>query len=127
MASKSSILVLDLEPLVRSVITSILETEGYEVKTCADLQNALETAKTFQPALVLTNIYVPGTTGHEAAKALRAACPDVSVLMVTGLPDDEQVRNRTAGDEQYEFFPKPFTAKELRRKVKQMIDVAARR
>jgi DNA-binding NtrC family response regulator len=116
------ILVLDAEPLVRSVVSSILTREGYTVRTCGDLDQAVDAVKDSPPDLLLTNVYIPGTTGHAAAKSLRAACPEMRVLMVAGLPDDERIHERTADDERYDFFPKPFKASELACKVKEMLD-----
>jgi DNA-binding response OmpR family regulator len=118
-----SILVLDPEPLVRSVIDSILTREGYTVRTCSDLDQAVDAVRRSPPDLLLTNVHIPGTTGHEAAKYLRATCPEMGVLMVAGLPDDERIRQRTADDDRYDFFPKPFTASELARKVREMLDM----
>jgi DNA-binding response OmpR family regulator len=125
MAGRRNILVLDAEPLVRSVVSSILEREGYSVRTCGDLQQALDAVKDSPPDLLLTNVYIPGTTGHEVAKFLRATCPEMRVLMIAGLPDDARIRERTAGDDRYDFFPKPFRASELAQKVKDMMDRTA--
>ena len=45
----------------------------------------------------------------------------MGVLMVTGVPDDERIRERTADDEAYDVFPKPFSAQELRAKVREFL------
>jgi DNA-binding NtrC family response regulator len=116
------ILVLDAQPLVRSVVSSILTREGYTVRTCGDLDQAFDAVRHSRADLLLTNVSIPGTTGHAAAKSLRATSPEMRVLMVAGLPDDERIRERTADDERYELFPKPFKASELARKVKETLD-----
>ena len=118
---QAKILVLDAEPLVRSVVTAILERHGYQVRTTESLQMALNEVKDFAPDLLLTNVYIPGTTGHDAARRLRELSPSMRVLMVAGLPDDRKVLSRTADDEKYDFFPKPFTARELAAKVREML------
>jgi len=99
MMAGKSILVLDSEPLVCSVISTILTREGYTVRTCGNFKDAVNAVESSPPDLLLTNVYIPGTTGHDAAKRLRHACPQMRVLMVAGLPDDERIRNRTADDE----------------------------
>jgi DNA-binding response OmpR family regulator len=118
-----NIIVLDAEPVVRSVLTKILERDGYAVRTCADLAEAMQTIKDFPADLLLTNVYLPGTTGHEAAKLLREICPKMRVLMVAGLPDDQSIRERTADDDWYDLFPKPFKPNELIAKIKQITSV----
>jgi CheY-like chemotaxis protein len=58
------ILVLDPEPLVCSVINSILTREGYTVRTCSDLNQAIEAVRSSPPDLLLINIHIlaqPGT------------------------------------------------------------------
>jgi CheY-like chemotaxis protein len=73
----ATILVLDAEEVIRSVITRILEREGYTVHTAGDLPSALELVKDCTPDLLLTNLYIPGTSGHDAARFLRTLCPNV--------------------------------------------------
>jgi two-component system, cell cycle sensor histidine kinase and response regulator CckA len=115
-----NIMVLDAEPVVRSVVRAILERHGYTVRTCSDLSEAIQAVTESPPHLLLTNVYLPGTTGHDAAKVLKETCPSMRVLMVAGLPDDVRIRARTES-EQYDFFPKPFTEAELAEKVKAIV------
>ena len=103
----ATILVLDAEEVVRSVITKILEREGYTVHATGDLPSALELVKDCTPDLLLTNLYIPGTSGHDAAKLLRSMCPNMRVLVVAGLPDDRLIEDRIKG-EGFAAFPKPF-------------------
>jgi CheY-like chemotaxis protein len=117
----ATVLVLDSEPLVRSVVTRILETGGYTVQSCGNMKEALEIVKNRAVDLLLTNVYIPGTTGHEAAQFLRTFQPQMRVLMVAGLPDDQHINQRTAADEFYDSFPKPFKSAELIDKVKEML------
>ena len=117
----ATILVLDGEEVIRSVITRILERDGYTVHATGDLQSATELVKTCTPDLLLTNLYIPGTTGHDAALLLRSMCPNMRVLVVAGLPDDRLIHYRTNG-EGFAAFPKPFAAKQLTEKVKNVLD-----
>ena len=114
------ILVLDPEPVVRSTITAILQRHGYTVRSTENLEQAIAAIKQSPPDLLITNIYVPGTTGHDAAKFLKEHCPQMEVLMVTGLPDADGVRKRV-NEQQYEIFPKPFKPSDLTEKVKTIL------
>jgi DNA-binding NtrC family response regulator len=117
----ATILVLDAEEVIRSVITRILEREGYTVHATGDLPSALELVKDCTPDLLLTNLYIPGTTGRDAAKFLRSMCPNMRVLIVAGLPDDRLIEDRIKG-EGFAAFPKPFKPKQLSEKVKDVLE-----
>ena len=117
----ATILVLDAEEVVRSVITRILEREGYTVHATGDLPSALELVKDCTPDLLLTNLYIPGTSGHDAALLLRSMCPNMRVMIVAGLPDDRLIEDRTKR-EGFAAFPKPFNPKQLTEKVKNVLE-----
>src|SRR5438105_15733880 len=90
----ATILILDAEAVIRSVMTKILEREGYTVHATGDLLSAVEVVKKSAPYLSLTNLYIPGTTGHDAARFLRSMRPKMRVLIVAGLPDDRLIEDR---------------------------------
>ena len=117
----ATILILDAEEVVRSVITRILELEGYTIHATGDLPSALELVKDCTPDLLLTDLYIPGTTGHDAAQLLRSMCPNMRVLVVAGLPDDGLIKDRTKG-EGFAAFPKPFLPHQLTEKVKDVLE-----
>jgi two-component system, cell cycle sensor histidine kinase and response regulator CckA len=120
------ILILDAEPIVRQVVISILERAGFTVLAAGDLREAEELARGCAPDLLLTNVYVPGSTGRDAASLLRRVCPEMRALLVAGLPDEEPVREAMA-ERGLEFFPKPFTANELTAKVRELLYGASER
>ena len=117
----ATILVLDAEEVIRSVVTKILKREGYTVQTAGDMPAAVEAVRDCRPDLLLTNLYIPGTSGHDAARFLRTLCPNVRVLIVAGLPDDRLIEDRIKG-EGFAAFPKPFNPKELSEKVKNVLE-----
>jgi two-component system nitrogen regulation response regulator NtrX len=117
---RRNIVVLDAEEVVRKVVTSILEKAGYSVTATADLRSAIEICKTAPPELILTNVYLPGISGHEAMKLLKEYCPKVPVLMVSGLPDSAVIRDWLEQDG-FDIFPKPFTSQTLLAKVEEVV------
>lgn len=106
--------------MVRTVVTNILEREGYTVLATDNVDEALEMVRTSAPDLLLTNVLLPTMRGHDAAALLRRVRPSMRVLMVAGLPDDRQVYDMTRG-EGIEPFPKPFTSQELAAKVREVL------
>jgi DNA-binding response OmpR family regulator len=120
MPDKQTLMVVDGEPNVRSVIRTILERGNYHVIDFADVESALISIRKSAPALILTNVSLPGMTGHEAMQLFKQECPNVPVLMVSGLPDSAVIQHwvEQAG---FDVFPKPFTARELLAKVRQVL------
>ncbi len=118
--AKTKIMLIDGEPVVRRVVTSILEYAGYTVQATDDFKVALEACKEDPPALVLTNVSLPGISGHDAMRLLKASCPGVPVLMVAGMPS-EPVIQHWVNEDGFDIFPKPFQASALVAKVQQTL------
>jgi DNA-binding NtrC family response regulator len=115
------ILILDAEPVVRQVVAKILGREGFTVFATGDLNEAEQMVRDSAPDLLLTNIYIPGSTGRDAAAALRDICPTMRALLVAGLPDEEPV-TKSIRERGLDFFPKPFTASQLTQKVREVLN-----
>lgn len=115
-----SIVVIDSEPIVRNVMTQILGRAGYQVRATGEPDMAFEMVRQSRPDLVITNVFLRGLTGHDAMQRLRLEFPGLRILMVSGLPDDEVIRNWTNKDG-FDAFPKPFTAEALKEKVKDVL------
>ena len=119
-----TIVVVDGEPIVRETIKSILEMDGYFVIDFAEPHQALVEAEKSHPALIITNVSLPGITGHDAMHLFKESCPGVPVLMVSGLPDAAVIEHWLAEDG-FDAFPKPFTAQQFRTKVQEMLDTSS--
>src|SRR4051794_5539864 len=114
------IVVLDAEPVVRSIVTTILERAGYTVEPTESVDAALAVVRSTPPDLLLTNVYLQSMPGRDALRLLKNVCPELRVLMVSGLPDEDVIRE-WAGHNGFDTFPKPFTASELLDKVRAML------
>ena len=117
---KTTILLLVSDPVVRSVLKETLQREGYIVLATGDLGQAVDRLNECTPALLITRTYVESLPGHEAAMYLRTKCPEMKVLMVGGLLDDERLEYRAAL-QGFEVFPKPYTAAALLKEVKDVL------
>ena len=84
------------------------------------LGQAVDRLNECTPALLITRTYVESLPGHEAAMYLRTKCPEMKVLMVGGLLDDERLEYRAAL-QGFEVFPKPYTAAALLKEVKDVL------
>jgi len=122
----AAILLLCYDPVLRLVIEEVLESKGYVVVASGDLGTAVDRLRESRPDLLIVHPDLGGITGHDAALYLRTKSPALPVLMVGGLLDDDRLRYREALQE-FEVFPKPFTAAELLAKVDEVLASHPRR
>ncbi len=118
-----TILVVEDEPLVRSLIREILEERGYAVIEAGHGRDALRRVEhsSTPPHLVVTDVVMPEMGGKEVAAELRREQEDLKVLFVSGYVN-EAVVDLGPFDEATAFLPKPFDAKALTRKVRDLLD-----
>ncbi len=67
-----SVLIVDDTPLNLKLLSVLLIARGYVVKTATSAEDALVVLATFQPALMLLDLRLPGMSGIELAQGLRA-------------------------------------------------------
>src|SRR3972149_5573269 len=80
----SKVLVVDDEPDVLDVMVERLALAGYHVLPARNGQEALRIFEREHPALIITDISMPGMDGLELAKTVKALSPQTEVLIVTG-------------------------------------------
>ena len=82
--SRPLLLVVDDEPSVLSLVQRVGEGEGFEVITCADGRDALETATKRRPDLVLVDLRMPDVGGLDIVRAVRDVDPKATIVLMTG-------------------------------------------
>jgi putative nucleotidyltransferase with HDIG domain len=112
---KARILVVDDETSIRELCSRILG-RMYTVAVAGDGPTALAMARAQVPDLVLTDIRMPGISGLEAARQIIADAPDVSVVVMTGFNDFDNLRE-TVKLGVNGFIMKPFTPDDLLKTV----------
>jgi DNA-binding NtrC family response regulator len=117
---KTTILFLASDAAIRNVICQTLESEGYVVLPASNIGTAVDLLKKCIPDLLMIRHYTSSISGHDAAMYLRRTHPGIPVLLVGGLLDDESLENREIL-QGFEMFPKPFTASDLLKKVKEVL------
>jgi DNA-binding response OmpR family regulator len=83
------ILCVDDEPLVLKLMEAQLVPRGYEVFTAPNGATALRLVKEIRPHIVLLDIMMPGMNGIETLAEIQKIDPNVGVIMVTAVTDDE--------------------------------------
>jgi CheY-like chemotaxis protein len=81
------ILVADDDQDTLVSFSMLLQVAGYEVRSAADGQDAVDVAAAFRPAAALLDIWMPDLNGYEAAARIRALLPNVLLVAITGVPD----------------------------------------
>ena len=79
-----TILVVDDEVSICQSLKAILEDEGYQVLVAGSGEEALRVVTEEIPHLVLLDIWLPGMDGLETLKAIRAAHPNMLIIMMSG-------------------------------------------
>jgi len=115
--SATTVLVVEDDPSVRGLLTTLLLAEGYEVKAAADGLSALVKA-TAQPALVLLDLMMPDLGGVRVLEEMRndAKLSGIPVIVVTGKIDAVPGMRALLGEDN--VFLKPFAVAELLARVR---------
>lgn len=119
--SAPRILVVEDNPDMRRFICDALCSE-FRVEEAADGQCALEAATASPPDLLLTDLMLPRLGGDRLVSALRAipALRDIPVLVLSA-KDDAMLRARLLAGAAQDYVTKPFSAQELRARVRNLV------
>ena len=119
-----TVLVVEDDPAVRRVATRVLKGAGYTVLTANGGQQALALLKAHPGPvhLVLTDMVMPGMSGQELAARLGAERPNQNVLFTSGFTNDA-LRLGGLPNVSAQFIGKPYSAIELTRKVREVLDL----
>jgi two-component system response regulator AtoC len=110
------ILVVDDDPDHLSVVSAILEESGYQVERAADAEQALSRVHAFDPALVLTDLRLPGMDGVQLLERVREGMDEVEVIVMTGHEDmTSAIRAMRAGA--FDYVVKPIEVETLQELV----------
>src|SRR5205823_15087645 len=114
-----TILVVDDEPRIVDLVTTILETHGYRVIEAADGDAALVAVREQLPDLVLLDVMLPGDDGFTVLKEIRALSNVPVIMLTVQASEADKVRGLDLGADDY--IAKPFGPRELVSRVKAML------
>lgn len=125
-ADRETILLVDDEPEVRSLIQRLLRREGYIVLEAGNGADAMTLSAAFKSRihLVISDLYMPGVGGMEVVKDLLGRRPDLKALFVSGYADEELVRREMVGMNA-PLLRKPFASADLTLMVRSILDGGA--
>lgn len=110
----SKILIIDDEVQIRTLLTRMMELEGYDVCQAGDCRAALKQLELQNPDVVLCYVFLPDGNGVDLVLAIKKAAPNVEVILLTAhgnIPDGVQaIKNGafdyiTKGDDNNKIIP----------------------
>ena len=119
-APEARLLVADDEPSIVELLSVSLRFAGFEVATATNGVDALNTARTFAPDLLVLDVMMPGLDGFEVAKQLRSNGDQTPVLFLTAKDaTEDRVQGLTIGGDDY--VTKPFSLEEVVARIRAVL------
>ena len=123
MAGSETILLVEDQDAIRSLLNQILERKGYTVLPARDGREALLLSEKHMAEidLMITDIVMPQMSGHELAHKLSATRPSMKIIYISGYADRslEQIDGASA---EVAYLEKPFSPDVLMRKVRAVLE-----
>ena len=117
----SSILIVDDDPGIRNMLSTVLNNEGFSVETAANGKQAIKTCERTPFDVALIDIELPDMKGTELLTKLKQIQPRIIKIIITGHPTIESavkaVNQRAEG-----YLLKPFEVEDLLRMIKRLLD-----
>jgi len=113
-----SILALDDDQDFREYIEGILRDEGHEIRTVSNPESLYASAEITRPDVILLDIKMGIHSGEQVLKEIKTRWPKQCVVMVTGYPTLDSMRE-TFKQDVFDYISKPFSIDDLRRVLAQ--------
>lgn len=110
----NTLLIIDDEPIIRKLLSRMMELEGYEVWQAADCAHGMQQIKLHQPQIVICDVFLPDGNGVDMVAKIKADAPYREVILLTAhgnIPDGVQaIKNGafdyiTKGDDNNKIIP----------------------
>lgn len=106
--ASSKILVVDDDKTVRGFLELFLKTKGFaNVVSAENGEDAVKIVEKENVKLILLDVMLPGMNGVEVLRKIKAINKDISVIMITGYPDEEKAKEAIR-EGVYDYIIKPF-------------------
>jgi DNA-binding response OmpR family regulator len=117
---KTKILIVEDDPHILLGLEEVLKSEGYETAPCNRGDEAIAAVAKFQPTLIVLDVMLPGASGYDICKQLRAKKISAPILMLTakGQEIDKVVGFDLGADD---YVTKPFGVRELLARIQALL------
>ena len=125
-SQNGEVFVVDDDPMVLNALTVFLSRAGYQVAGFSDGASFLEAARSRTPICIILDVQMPGQTGIDLLKALKAEDYPAPVFIVSGSGDIptavEAIKNGA-----FDFIEKPVKASTVVTRVREAVEAWSRR
>ncbi len=121
MIQKTTIHVIDDEPIIHEVLGELLTSEGYEVEISSCGEEAIDKYSTQSFGLVLLDLLMPGMDGIEVLKKIRKIEPHAVIIIITAYASVESAISAMKTGA-FDYIQKPFKHDELLLIIKRAIE-----
>ena len=115
---KKTVLVVDDEDLVLSVVRELIRLLGYNCVTAEDGIQAMEVMHQSSPDLILLDFYLPNMPGEQILESMIKEYPQSKVIMASGRELSAEEKRRLTKKGVHGFLYKPYTVDDLERLFK---------
>lgn len=112
--SKGRVLFVDDEAGILTALKRVFRKDAYEIETATCGEMGLEVFRRFRPAVVVSDMRMPGMTGVEFLAKVREADPEAVRVMLTGCADLPAAESAINQGEVWRFLTKPWNEEDLR-------------
>jgi DNA-binding response OmpR family regulator len=119
---KPKVLVVDDERVIAHTLAIILNKSGFEGIAVYTGEEALQTAKTFQPDVLISDVVMPGLNGIDVAIEICKSLPTCKILLLSGESSTANLLAEANGrDHHFEILAKPIPPSELLARLEELI------
>ncbi|MFN0120985.1 MAG: sigma-54-dependent transcriptional regulator [Blastocatellia bacterium] len=111
--NKARVLIVDDEQAAREGLKEIVSAWGYESRAASDGMEAIEIAREFTPAAIITDIRMPRLDGFGLLERLRQEQPEAAVILLTGQASVEDAVRSVKEEGAYYYFEKPINMQQM--------------
>lgn len=117
---KTRILIVEDDPHILLGLEEVLKSEGFDVTSCNRGDSAIESVAKHKPALIVLDVMLPGLSGYDICKQLRAKKVTTPILMLTAKSQEiDKVVGLDLGADDY--VTKPFGVRELLARIQALL------
>lgn len=117
---KTKVLIVEDDPHILLGLDEVLKSEGYETASCSRGDEAVAAVAKFQPTLIVLDVMLPGASGYDICKQLRAKKVATPILMLTAKGQEiDKVIGLDLGADDY--VTKPFGVRELLARIQALL------
>jgi CheY-like chemotaxis protein len=117
--TRRRVLVVDDERVIADTLAKILDLNGYEASAVYTGTAAVESARSLQPDLIISDVIMPDMDGIQAAISIRGFLPNCKILLFSGqAATADLLENARAQGHEFEILGKPVHPSDLLAKLR---------